>query len=62
MSSNKLCFTELHLIYQNVINLTYYVFITNDYIYSFKYPFSNRIFLLEYRLRFYLNKDATDVF
>ena len=27
----------------------------------FEYPFSNRIFLLKLRSKFYLNKDATDV-
>ena len=31
MSSNKLCFAELNIIYQRMIHLTYYVFITNDY-------------------------------
>ena len=35
MCSNKLCFAELCIIYQRMINLTYYVFITNDYVLYF---------------------------
>ena len=30
ISCNKLCFAELYIIYQRMIHLTYYVFITNN--------------------------------
>ena len=31
MCYNKLCFAELHIIYQSMINLMYYVFTSNAY-------------------------------
>ena len=33
--SYKLCFAELRIIYQSTIDLTYYIFITNNYIFYF---------------------------
>ena len=35
MTSYKLCFEELRIIYQSMIDLTYNVFNTNDYILYF---------------------------
>ena len=44
MSINKLCFAKLHIFYQWMIHLTYYVFIANDYILYFS---SNHLTILQ---------------